>query len=104
MHLAVDELPGRTVLDATGRVVGEIERLLVDSGSWAVDVLRVKLRRAAAEELGLDWSTFRAPTIDVPTGLVMAAGDAIILRAALDELSGLAHEARAAAAQPHPAH
>ena len=40
--------------------------------------------------MGLRWSLFRVPTLEVPTGLVMAASDAIILRAELYELQPLA--------------
>jgi sporulation protein YlmC with PRC-barrel domain len=100
MHIALDELPGRSVLDATGRVLGQVDGLMLDTQSWAVESLRVRLRRSAAEELGLDWSPFRAPTLDIPTGLILAASDAVILRADIDELQNLtAAPAEAAQAQ-----
>lgn len=89
MHLELDELPRRPVLDVTGSVVGDITEPLVDAETWLVDTLRVRLRRAAAEALQMPWSFFRRPTIDIPTGLIQAAGDAIILRVSLAEL----HEA-----------
>ena len=44
MQLPFDELPGRSVVDATGRVLGEVERLIVDTSRWEVETLRVKLR------------------------------------------------------------
>ncbi len=94
MRMAVDELPGRTVVDATGRVVGDIDKLMVDASSWAVESLRVRLRRRAAEELGLGWSAFKHATIDIPTGLVMAAGDAVLLRAAIEDLAPLVRDER----------
>ena len=88
-HLALDELPGRSVLDSSGRVIGRVDRALVDLESWAVDSLRVRLHREAAADLGLSWSPFRPASLDVPTGLVLAARDAVILRAGLDELASL---------------
>jgi len=97
MHLELNELPRRTVLDASGMVVGVIAAPVVDTETWVVDTLRVRLRRQAAADLDMPWSFFRRPTIDVPTGLVNAAGDAILLRVSLGELR------EAGVAQPgHP--
>ena len=89
-RMRLDELPGRAVLDSTGRVIGRVSQAVVDLESWAVDSLRVRLERSAANELGMPASFFRPATLDVPTGLVFAASDAVILRATLDELHGLA--------------
>lgn len=86
MHLKLNEMPGRPVLDATGQVIGDIKAPLIDTETWLVDTLRVAIRRRAAGDLGMTWSFFRRPTIDIPTGLVHAAGDAIILRVSLAEL------------------
>jgi sporulation protein YlmC with PRC-barrel domain len=101
MHLELGELPRRTVLDALGMVVGEIATPLVDTDTWIVDTLRIRLRRSAAAELDMAWSFFRRPKIDVPTGLVNAAGDAILLRVSLAELreSAAAQTGQAAALQ-----
>src|SRR5437763_16840036 len=86
MHLELDDLPDRPVLDATGAVVGDVTKPLVDTETWLVDTLRIRLRREAAAELELPWSFFKRPTIDIPTGLIHAAGDAIILRVSMGEL------------------
>jgi sporulation protein YlmC with PRC-barrel domain len=85
----MDELPGRLVIDATGRVLGTIDRLILDTASWAVDSLRLSLRRGPAAELGVPWMLWRRPSLDIPTGLVMAAGEAVLLRATLEDLHGL---------------
>jgi sporulation protein YlmC with PRC-barrel domain len=92
MQISLDALPGRAVLDSAGRMLGRIRSLQVDTESWAVESLRLRLRRKTALELGLRWSLFHMPTMDVPTGLVLAAGDAVILRAALDELATLVND------------
>ena len=104
MRMALDELPGHSVLDSTGRVIGKVERAMVDLESWAVECLRVRLRREAAEELGLQSTPFRGATLDVPTGLVLAASDAVILRATLEELHGLAPSSAQEASLESPAH
>jgi sporulation protein YlmC with PRC-barrel domain len=90
MELPVDRMRGRKVLDVTGRVLGRVGHLLVDTESWAIGSFQLRLRRRAARDLGLRWSFFRVPTLDVPTGLVMAASETIILRAAMEDLQPLA--------------
>src|SRR4051812_30212260 len=86
MHVKLSELPGRTVLDVTGRVIGRIKVPMVDMEAWLVDTLRVTVSRPAAGDLDLVWSFWRRPTIDIPTGLIHAASDTIILRVSLAEL------------------
>jgi hypothetical protein len=89
MHMPLHKLPGRAVLDASGLLLGRIKASLVDTETWLVDTLRLKITRHVAEEFGLPWTTWafwRRPTIDVRSGLVQAAGDAILLRVSLGEL------------------
>jgi sporulation protein YlmC with PRC-barrel domain len=74
-----DELKTRAVIDGTGRVVGSIEGLLVDSQSWRVEAFRVRLRREAAELIGAEHRVFQSATVEIPISLVHAAGDAVIL-------------------------
>ncbi len=103
MHMAFDDLPGRSVLDSTGRVIGQVEQAVIDLESWAVASLRVRLRREAAAELELPSTFWKPATLDVPTGLIFAARDAVILRANLDELRGLSREAAPAGPAAPPA-
>ena len=86
MYVPLERLRGRTVLDARGSILGRVRAPLVDLETWLVDTLRVTPTRSVAGELGLAWSWWKRPTFDVKTGLVHAAGDAIILRVSLDEL------------------
>jgi len=90
MEIAIDRIVGRKVLDITGRVLGTVGHLMVDTESWAISSFQLKLRRRAARDMGVRWSFFRIPTLEVPTGLVMAASDAVILRAELSDLQPLA--------------
>ena len=96
MHLKMSDLPGRTVFDANGVALGTIKTPLVNMETWLVDVLGVKLSRPVAREMGLNASwfawLFQPATIEVPTGLVQAAGDAILLRVSLAELHDAAPE------------
>ena len=86
MHRKMKDLPRRTVVDATGRVLGRVKAALVDMETWVVDTLRVTVARKAAPDLDMTWSFWRRPFLDIPTGLVNAASDTIILRVSLAEL------------------
>lgn len=86
MQVQLRELPGRMVIDATGALLGRIKAPMVDMETWLVDTLRVTPSQRVAGELGLPWSWWNRPTIDIQTGLIHAAGDAIILRVSLAEL------------------
>jgi sporulation protein YlmC with PRC-barrel domain len=86
MHIRLNKLPGRTVLDANGAVLGRIKAPLLDMETWLIDSLRVTPTRQVAGELGLPWSWFNRPTMDIPTGIVQAASETIILRVSLGEL------------------
>ncbi|HEX3904059.1 MAG TPA: PRC-barrel domain-containing protein [Polyangia bacterium] len=94
MHVKLDELRGKRVFDANGRLVGRVQAALVDMETWLVDTLRITVARQAAEALELPWSFWQAfwrpRTIDVATGQIHAAGDAIILRVSLGELREIA--------------
>jgi sporulation protein YlmC with PRC-barrel domain len=95
-----DELKGRAVIDGTGKVVGDIDALLIDGQSWRVEGFRVKLRRDAAEQIGAEHRRFQSATLDVPVDLVHAAGDAVILNVPTAALRELRPAAEVAAGTP----
>jgi sporulation protein YlmC with PRC-barrel domain len=95
-----DDLKGRAVIDHTGRVVGDVDGLLIDGESWRVEAFRVKLRRDAAEQIGAEHRRFQSPTLDIPVALVHAAGDAVILNVPTVALRELRPAAEVAAAPP----
>jgi|SRR5215831_992727 len=86
MHAKLSKLPGVKVFDANGVAIGRVKAALVDMETWLVDTLRIGVARRSAAELDLHWTFWRRPTIDVTTGLIHAAGDAIILRVSIAEL------------------
>jgi sporulation protein YlmC with PRC-barrel domain len=103
MHARLDQLSGRLVLDATGSILGRITAPLVDMETWSIDAVRVTLSRHAASELELQWNwweIWKRPAIDIPTGVVQAAGDAILLRVSLGELREAAPATIGAPATP----
>jgi sporulation protein YlmC with PRC-barrel domain len=86
MHMESGELRQRAVVDAAGRVVGDVDEIAIDTSSWRVKTLRVKLRRAAGAAIGAEQSIFRAGHIEVPSDMVQSVGDAVVLRVDAREL------------------
>ncbi len=86
MHMEFGELRQRAVVDATGRVIGDIDEVAIEPTSWRVKTLRVKLRRAAGAAIGAEQSIFRAGHIEVPTAMIQSVGDAVVLRVDAREL------------------
>jgi sporulation protein YlmC with PRC-barrel domain len=86
MRLADENLRGRTIIGADGQVIGEVSALFLDSDTWKVESLQVKLERAIADQLGASRSIFHAGTVEIPTRLVQSVGDTIVLSVVVDGL------------------
>jgi sporulation protein YlmC with PRC-barrel domain len=79
MILSDSDIVGRTVIAADGQAVGEISAVCFDSVAWRVELLRIKLRKEAADQLGVSHGMFQAGTLEVPVHLIQSVGDAVIL-------------------------
>jgi sporulation protein YlmC with PRC-barrel domain len=91
------ELRDRTVIGADGNAIGQVAALILDSDSWSVKGLRIKLRSHVAEQVGLGRSLFRSSTVDVPVDHVQSVGDAVVLTVSA---GGLRDDARQPADRP----
>ncbi len=79
MRLADQGLWGRTVIAAGGEVVGEVTAVFVDTDTWSVESLQVRLAKHIADEIGADRNLFHAGTLDLPVRMIQSAGDTIVL-------------------------
>jgi sporulation protein YlmC with PRC-barrel domain len=86
MRLSDENLRGRTVIAADGQAIGEIAALFLDSDSWRVESLQVKLRNEVADQLGATRGMFHAGTLEMPIRMVQSVGDAVVLSVAAREL------------------
>lgn len=86
MRLADENLRGRTIIGADGQVIGEVAALFLDSETWRVESLQVKLDRVVAERIGASHNIFHAGTLELPVRLVQSVGDTIVLSVVVDEL------------------
>ncbi|WP_437623849.1 PRC-barrel domain-containing protein [Sorangium sp. So ce1151] len=74
------DVRGHSVVDAEGNVIGEVEQLYLDSESFKLAGVRVKLRAEAADVLGVEHGLFRAGVLDVPVEAIQSLGQAVVLR------------------------
>jgi sporulation protein YlmC with PRC-barrel domain len=100
MRLADENLRGRTIIGADGQVIGEVAALFLDSETWRVESLQVKLDRAIADQLGASRSIFHAGTLEIPVRIVQSVGDTVVLSVVVDELRRILP----VESEPAPAH
>jgi len=86
MRISDENLTGRTVIAADGQVIGGIAALFIDTDTWRVESLQVKLGKEIADELGANRSLFHAGSIEVAVALVQSIADAVILTIPLEGL------------------
>ena len=84
--VSFDKLSGMFVICAGGFDLGEINGIDLDTNTWQVTNLHVKLSKSASEDLGFK-KRFRSSTVCVPISLVSKIGDNVLLNKSLDELS-----------------
>ena len=74
------------VICAGGFDLGEINGVEMNTDTWQVTHLQVKLSKPASENLGFK-KRFGSSTVCVPISLVSSVGDNILLNKTLDELT-----------------
>ena len=79
MQVFDEHLRGRTVIAADGQAVGEVAALFIDTSTWSILALQIKLNKAVAEQLGAARSLLRAATLELPVRVVQSVGDAVLL-------------------------
>jgi sporulation protein YlmC with PRC-barrel domain len=84
-----NEIDGRSVIDSTGRAIGEVVGLVLEPTSWHVEALQVKLNHAVTEEIGAPHGTLRAARMDVPTEFIRDVSDNVVLSGPIDKLQTL---------------
>lgn len=79
MQISDDNLRGRTVVAADGQAIGEVAALFLDTSTWTVVALQIKLSKSAAEQVGATKSLLHAATFELPVRLVQSVADAVLL-------------------------
>ena len=79
MQVSDEHLRGRTVIAAEGQAIGEVAALFIDTSTWTIASLQIKLSKTAAEQLGAARSLLHAATIELPVRMVQSVGDTVLL-------------------------
>jgi sporulation protein YlmC with PRC-barrel domain len=95
-----DRLRGRTVIDARGHAIGEVTAIHVDTDTWRVDALGLKLRNEIADRVGAPRGRFHAARVEVPVAWVHAVGDAVVLSVSAESLRPRSEPGEGQAAAP----
>jgi sporulation protein YlmC with PRC-barrel domain len=81
-----DLLVGKTIIGVAGYDLGEVKGVEVNTTTWNVTHLQVKLTNQAADELGFR-KRFGSSTVCMPVSLINAVGDVITITKTIGELS-----------------
>jgi sporulation protein YlmC with PRC-barrel domain len=84
--VSFEKLSGKFVICTGGFDLGEINGVEMNTDTWQVTHLHLKLSKPASEDLGFK-KRFRTSTVCVPISLVSKVGDNILLNKSLDELT-----------------
>ncbi len=80
-----EEIMGLQVVTSGAHIIGEVKGAKIDTATWAIKFLNVKLTGDAAESLGMK-KRFRSSKICVPVGMVHAVGHVVTIDRSVEEL------------------
>ena len=81
-----NKLSGKFVICAGGFDLGDVNGIEMNTDTWQVTHLHVRLSKQASEDLGFK-TRFASKTVCLPTSLVSKIGDNILLNKSLEELT-----------------
>jgi len=91
--IPASDLHGRAVRDRNGKEVGRVQDIELDTSTWKARALVVSMRRATAEELGLDEPMVTGGwNVHVATDRIRAFGDPIVLEDTIWEVGKMHRE------------
>jgi sporulation protein YlmC with PRC-barrel domain len=79
----------RNVLTTDGRRIGQMTGVLVDTSTWKVQAIVVKLEKAILDELNIKKPIFSTPSVSIPVDLVSKASDVVQLNGEFSSLIGI---------------
>jgi sporulation protein YlmC with PRC-barrel domain len=85
-------LIGLQVIAQGGRSVGAVKDVLVDTDTWRVIALSVRMTKEASDDLKLRSSFWASPVIDIPVEEISGASDTLVLNRTLDKVDFLGKE------------
>ena len=86
IQVSDEHLRGRKVIAADGQAIGEVASLFIDTSTWSIVALQIKLSKSVAEQLGVARGLLHAATLKLPVRMVQSVGDAVLLSVPTHEL------------------
>ncbi len=80
-----EEIVGLQVVTSGAHIIGEVKGVKIDTATWEIKYLNVKLTGEAAENLGLK-KRFRSSSICLPIGMVQAVAHVVTISRTMEEL------------------
>jgi len=80
-----EEILGLQVVTSGARVIGEVKGAKIDTTTWMIKFLNVKLTGEAAESLGMK-KRFRSSKICIPVDMVQAVAHVVTISRSIEEL------------------
>ena len=93
MQVSDEHLRGQKVLAADGQAIGEVAALFIDTSTWSIVALQIKLSKSVAEQLGAARGLLHAATLELPVRMVQSVGDAVLLSVPTLELQHILPDA-----------
>lgn len=79
------ELIGKTVISDGGVVIGEVKDYFVDTTSWNITDIQVKIEKKKAKELGLKTPFFSSLLVLVEVQKIQSFNDQVVLGLSADD-------------------
>jgi sporulation protein YlmC with PRC-barrel domain len=80
-----EEIIGLQLVTSGARIIGEVKGAKIDTSTWEIKFLNVKLTGEAAESLGMK-KRFRSSKICIPVRMVQAVAHVITISRSIEEL------------------
>jgi sporulation protein YlmC with PRC-barrel domain len=80
-----EEIMGLQVVTSGAYIIGEVKGAKIDTVTWEIKFLNVKLTGGAAESLGMK-KRFRSSIICIPVIMIVAIGHVVTISRSLEEL------------------
>ena len=81
----IEEIMGLEVVTSGAHIIGEVKGAKIDTTTWEIKYLNVKLTGEAAESLGMK-KRFRSSKICLPVSMVQAVAHVVTISRSIAEL------------------
>jgi len=80
-----EKIIGLQVITSGAHILGEVKGARIDTKTWEIKYLNVKLADNAANRLGMK-KRFGSPTISIPVSMIQAVGELVSIDKSLEQL------------------